>query len=98
MALKGLTAQDRKDWEKRFAAQLEGRTPEEIDNAYVRYNFKHKYQGNDDFASLSTMSVPDMEAYWNNDFDTTKQEALSRPLPSIDTLSSVDSLRTDATR
>lgn len=96
MALKGLTAQDRADWEKRFAAQLEGRTPQEIDSAYVKYNFKHRYQDNEDYGTLATMSPSAMESYWNEDYDRKREQALSQvPLDSIDTFKqSADATRT----
>ena len=67
--LKGLTAQDRADWEKQFAAQLEGRSQEEINRAWLNYNFKHKYGDREDYSTLSQMSAEEKEAYYNNDYD-----------------------------
>lgn len=75
--LRGLTAQDREDWEKKFAAQLEGRSPEEIENAWRNWNFKNKYGDREDYATLSQMSAADKESYWNNDFDRQQSQLIA---------------------
>lgn len=75
--LKGLTAQDRADWEKQFAAQLEGRSQEEMDRAWLNYNFKHKYGDREDYSTLSQMSAEEKEAYYNNDYDRNAQDMRS---------------------
>lgn len=67
--LKGLTAQDRADWEKKYAEQLKGRSEQEINNAYRHYKFKEKYGDREDYASLSKLSADEKEAYWNKQYD-----------------------------
>ena len=67
--LKGLTAQDRADWEKKYAEQLKGRSEQEINNAYRHYKFKEKYGDREDYSSLSKLSADEKEAYWNKQYD-----------------------------
>lgn len=67
--LKGLTAQDRADWEKKFASQLQGRSSEEIENAWRNWNFKQKFGSRDDFSTLKQLSAQEKEDYWNKAYD-----------------------------
>lgn len=67
--LKGLTAQDRADWEKKYAEQLKGRSEQEINNAYRHYKFKEKYGDREDYSSLSKLSADEKEVYWNKQYD-----------------------------
>lgn len=54
--LKGLTAQDRASWEKQYADNIKGLTPDEVDNAYYNYKYREKFgdEGYNDFKKLST--------------------------------------------
>ena len=97
MALKGLTAQDRADWEKQYASQLEGKSSEWADNAYLRYNFKRKYRDRYNYDSLSKLSLADMETYWNDDYDKNVRDTLSHSIQPIDTTGDFAAI-SDATR
>lgn len=66
MALRGLTANDRANWEKTYQAQLQGRSKQEIDNAWINWNVKRRY-GNDVYNKLGNASQ--REAYWNSHED-----------------------------
>lgn len=72
--LKGLTAQDRADWEKMFADQLAGRSEKEIDNAYVNYQFKRKHGD-----AGKGKSVAYKVDYWNKDYDDSIQSMVNAP-------------------
>ena len=72
--LKGLTAQDRADWEKMFADQLAGHSEKEIDNAYVNYQFEQKHGD-----AGKGKSVADKIEYWNKDYDDSIQSMVNAP-------------------
>lgn len=54
--LKGLTAQDRASWEKQYADNIKGLTPDKVDNAYYNYKYREKFgdEGYSDFKNLPT--------------------------------------------
>ena len=64
MALKGKTAQDRADWEKKYSREIQGLTPEQVDEVFTRFNFRKKY-GN----TGNGKSAAELEEIWNKDYD-----------------------------
>ena len=65
MALKGLTAEDRASWEKKYAYQLQGRTPQEIENAWVNFHISETHISDADYNKIKDLSIEEKEAYYN---------------------------------
>ena len=65
MALKGLTAEDRASWEKKYAQQLQGRTPQEIENAWVNFHISETHISDADYNKIKDLSIEEKEAYYN---------------------------------
>lgn len=65
MALKGLTAEDRASWEKKYAYQLQGRTPQEIENAWVNFHISETHINDADYNKIKDLSIEEKEAYYN---------------------------------
>ena len=67
MALKGLTAKDREDWEKTYSSQIRGMTPQEKENAWINWNVKKKF-GESAYNTIGK-NAKEREAYWNSHSD-----------------------------
>ena len=64
--LRGLTAQDRANWEKQYSAKLQGKTQQEIDDIY-RISRIHKRFGNrPDYQKILQMSPSKQIEFYNN--------------------------------
>lgn len=66
--LKGLTAQDRADWEKKYSAYLSGKSPDEIERMYRNEMFKAKFKDRDDYSILKQMSPEERDSYYNKNY------------------------------
>ena len=67
--LKGLTAQDRADWEKKYSAYLSGKSSDEVERMYRNEMFKAKFKGRDDYSTLKQMSPEERDAFYNKSYD-----------------------------
>lgn len=65
VGLKGLTAKDRADWEKKYSSYLQGKSPEEIDRMYKNEMFKAKFKGRSDYDSLKQLSPAERDNFYN---------------------------------
>lgn len=65
--LKGLTAQDRANWEKEYSSQIQGYTPEQIDRVYKNFKFKEKFGSRDDYETLKKYSPEQRDSLYNED-------------------------------
>lgn len=65
--LKGLTAQDRANWEKEYSSQIQGYTPEQVDRVYKNFKFKEKFGSRDDYETLKKYSPEQRDSLYNED-------------------------------
>lgn len=65
--LKGLTAQDRANWEKEYSSQIQGYTPEQADRVYKNFKFKEKFGSRDDYETLKKYSPEQRDSLYNED-------------------------------
>ena len=63
--LKGLTAQDRADWEKKYSTYLTGKSDDEIERMYRNEMFKAKFKDRDDYSTLKQMSPEQRDSFYN---------------------------------
>lgn len=70
--IKGLTAKDRKKWEKEFEADIKGQdyTDEEINMAVFNTNFRKAFSNREDYAELQTLSDQEAINFWNAYIDS----------------------------
>ena len=95
--LKGLTAQDRADWEKKYSAYLSGKSPDEIERMYRNEMFKAKFKGRDDYSTLKQMSPEERDAFYNKSYTDSLEIALKKVKDyDIDT-SEVYTIKSDVT-
>ena len=47
--LKGLTAQDRQNWEKEYSTKIKGLTPDQTERMYRNVKFKEKFGNRSDY-------------------------------------------------
>ena len=67
--LKGLTAQDRANWEKEYSAEIQGATPEQVDRYFRNIKFKEKFGGRDDYSTLINLSPEQRDSLYNSEYD-----------------------------
>lgn len=77
--LKGLTAQDRADWEKKYSAYLSGKSSDEIERMYRNEMFKAKFKDREDYSVLKQMSPEERDAFYNKSY-TDSIEAMQREI------------------
>ena len=75
--LKGLTAQDRANWEKKYSAYLSGKSSDEIERMYRNEMFKAKFKDREDYSALKQMSPEERDAFYNKSY-TDSIEAVRR--------------------
>lgn len=97
--LRGLTSQDRASWEKQYADNIKGLTPDKIDNAYYNHKYREKLgdEGYEDFKRLPTEErakyVDSLYAIKPAE-DTMSPESSYVNKPDLDMIESIDSLNT----
>lgn len=67
--LKGLTAQDRADWEKKYSAYLSGKSSDEIERMYRNEMFKVKFKDREDYSVLKQMSPEERDSFYNKEYE-----------------------------
>lgn len=77
--LKGLQAQDRAGWEKQYADQIKGFTPEQTDRTYRNFKFKEKFGQREDYDSLKKLSPEQRDSLYNEDTEGSNVSPFSLP-------------------
>lgn len=95
--LKGLTAQDRANWEKKYSAYLSGKSSEEIERMYRNEMFKAKFKGREDYSTLKQMSPEERDAFYNKSY-TDSIEAVRRSAKRYSANNDLFTVKSDATR
>lgn len=67
--LKGLTAQDRANWEKEYSAYLLGKSSDEIERMYRNEMFKAKFKDREDYSALKQMSPEERDSFYNKAYE-----------------------------
>ena len=67
--LKGLSAQDRADWEKKYSVYLSGKSSGEVERMYRNEMFKEKFKDREDYSVLKQMSPEERDAFYNKSYD-----------------------------
>lgn len=94
--LKGLTAQDRANWEKKYSTYLSGKSSDEIERMYRNEMFKVRFKGREDYDVLKQMSPEERDAFYNESYTDSVQLIKSN----VGNINDADlySVRSDATR
>ena len=95
--LKGLTAQDRANWEKKYSAYLSGKSSEEIERMYRNEMFKAKFKDREDYSVLKQMSPEERDAFYNKSY-TDSLEAVRRGAKRYSANNDLFTVKSDATR
>ena len=72
--LKGLTPEDRQNWEKSHSSQLEGLTPDQIDRMYKNFKFKEKFGDRPDYNTLKSYTPEQRDSLYNGELFQAPQE------------------------
>lgn len=72
--LKGLTPEDRQNWEKRYSSQLEGLTPDQADRMYKNFKFKEKFGNRPDYNTLKSYTPEQRDSLYNGELFQAPQE------------------------
>lgn len=95
--LKGLTAQDRANWEKKYSAYLSGKSSDEIERMYRNEMFKAKFKDREDYSALKQMSPEERDAFYNKSY-TDSIEAVRRSVKRYSANNDLFTVKSDATR
>lgn len=95
--LKGLTAQDRANWEKKYSAYLSGKSSDEIERMYRNEMFKAKFKNRKDYSTLKQMSPEKRDAFYNKSY-TDSIEAIRRGAKRYSANNDLFTVKSDATR
>lgn len=68
--LKGLTAQDRENWEKEYSSKIKGFTPDQTERMYRNFKFKEKFGNREDYNSLKSLPPEKRDSLYNAGFET----------------------------
>ena len=72
--LKGLTPEDRQNWEKSHSSQLEGLTPDQTDRVYRNFKFKEKFGDRPDYNTLKSYTPEQRDSLYNGGLFQAPQE------------------------
>lgn len=67
--LKGLTAQDRADWEKQYAADIQGLEPEQAERLYRNVKFREKFGNRPDYETLKRYTPKQRDSLYNEAYE-----------------------------
>ena len=76
--LKGLTAQDRANWEKKYSAYLSGKSSDEVERMYRNEMFKAKFKDREDYSTLKQMSPEERDSFYNKVYEDSLNAARTR--------------------
>lgn len=71
--LKGLTAQDRQNWEKEYASQVKGLTPDQTERMYRNTKFKEKFGNRPDYDMIKNYTPEQRDSLYNGDLFKTQE-------------------------
>lgn len=66
--LKGLTAEDRANWEKQYQSELQGYSPEEVERVYRNTKFKEKFGNDPNYETYKKLTPEQRDSLYNADF------------------------------
>lgn len=95
--LKGLTAQDRANWEKKYSRYLSGKSSNEIERMYRNEMFKAKFKNRKDYSTLIQMSPEKRDAFYNKSY-TDSINAIKRGANRLKPINNSFTVKSDATR
>lgn len=95
--LKGLTAQDRASWEKKYSAYLSGKSSDEVERMYRNEMFKAKFKDREDYSALKQMSPEERDAFYNKSY-TDSIEAVRKSAKRYSANNDLFTVKSDATR
>lgn len=72
--LKGLTPEDRQNWEKSYSSQLEGLTPDQTDRMYKNFKFKERFGNRPDYNTLKSYTPEQRDSLYNGELFQAPQE------------------------
>lgn len=72
--LKGLTPEDRQNWEKSYSSQLKGLTPDQTDRMYKNFKFKEKFGNRPDYNTLKSYTPEQRDSLYNGELFQAPQE------------------------
>lgn len=72
--LKGLTPEDRQNWEKSHSSQLKGLTPDQTDRMYKNFKFKEKFGDRPDYNTLKNYTPEQRDSLYNGELFQAPQE------------------------
>lgn len=72
--LKGLTPEDRQNWEKSYSSQLKGLTPDQADRMYKNFKFKEKFGDRPDYNTLKSYTPEQRDSLYNGELFQAPQE------------------------
>lgn len=65
--LKGLTAQDRQNWEKEYSTKIKGLTPDQTERMYRNVKFKEKFGNRPDYNIIKNYTPEQRDSLYNED-------------------------------
>lgn len=65
--LKGLTAQDRQNWEKEYSTKIKGLTPDQTERMYRNIKFKEKFGNRSDYNIIKSYTPEQRDSLYNED-------------------------------
>ena len=71
--LKGLTAQDRQNWEKEYSTKIKGLTPDQTERMYRNIKFKEKFGNRPDYNIIKNYTPEQRDSLYNGDLFKTQE-------------------------
>ena len=86
--LKGLTPEDRQNWEKSYSSQLEGLTPDQTDRMYKNFKFKEKFGDRPDYNTLKSYTPEQRDSLYNGELMKNNRRliVLAKPFNKVRTI------------
>lgn len=72
--LKGLTVQDRQNWEKEYSTKIKGLTPDQTERMYRNIKFKEKFGNRPDYNTLKNYTPEQRDSLYNGELFQAPQE------------------------
>ena len=65
--LKGLTPEDRANWEKQYSSKIQGFTPDQVERTYRNFKFKEKFGSRPDYENLKKYTPEQRDSLYNEE-------------------------------
>ncbi len=72
--LKGLTPEDRQNWEKEYSTKIKGLTPDQTERMYRNVKFKEKFGNRPDYNTLKSYTPEQRDSLYNGELFQAPQE------------------------